>query len=66
MKLYFGNAVTAVTTVMILALLGFIGWSVVSRETIQYWGRRTVFLLIFGLVICCFAAARDGLDKTRC
>lgn len=64
MKLYFGNAVTAVTTVMILALLGFIGWSVVSRETIQYWGRRTVFLLIFGLVICCFAAARDGLDKT--
>ncbi len=64
MKLYFGNAVTAVTTVMILALLGFIGWSVFSRDTIQYWGRRTVLVLIFGLVICCFAAARDGLDKT--
>ena len=52
------------TTVMILALLGFIGWSVFSRGTVQYWGRRTVFVLIFGLVICCFAAARDGLDKT--
>ena len=64
MKLYFGNTVTAVTTVMILALLGFIGWSVFSRETIQYWGRRTILVLIFGLVICCFAAARDGLDKT--
>ena len=64
MKLYFGNTVTAVTTVMILALLGFIGWSVFSRGTVQYWGRRTVFVLIFGLVICCFAAARDGLDKT--
>ncbi len=49
---------------MILALLGFIGWSVFSRGTVQYWGRRTVFVLIFGLVICCFAAARDGLDKT--
>ena len=27
-------------------------------------GRRSLLLLVFGLVICCFAAARDGLDKT--
>ena len=27
MKLYFGSAVTAATTLMILALLGFIGYS---------------------------------------
>ena len=64
MKLYFGNAITTATTLMILALLGFIGWSVVNRSSIQYWGRRSTVLLVFGLVICCFAAARDGLDKT--
>lgn len=64
MKLYFGNAVNTVTTLMILALLGFIIYSVHNRTNIQYWGRRTAFLLIFGLVICCFAAGRDGLDKT--
>lgn len=64
MKLYFGNGVTAATTVMILVLLGFIGYSVFNRANIWYWGRRSVILLIFGLVICCFAAARDGLDKT--
>lgn len=64
MKLYFGNAVTTATTLMILALLGFIGWSVFNRANIQYWGRRSVILLGFGLVVCCFAAARDGLDKT--
>ena len=64
MKLYFGNAVTTATTLMILALLGFISWSVVNRSSIQYWGRRSIVLLVFGLVICCFAAARDGLDKT--
>lgn len=64
MRLYFGNAVTTATTLMILALLGFIGWSVFNRAVIQYWGRRSVFLLVFGLVVCCFAAARDGLDKT--
>ena len=64
MKLYFGNAVTTATTVMILALLGFIGYSLFNRADILYWGRRSVILLVFGLVICCFAAARDGLDKT--
>ena len=64
MRLYFGNAVTTATTLMILALLGFIGWSVWGRAVIQYWGRRSVLLLVFGLVVCCFAAARDGLYKT--
>ena len=67
MKLYFGNTTTTVTTVMILALLGFVGYSFVNRSSIQYWGRRSLLLLAFGLVLCCFAAARDGLDKTiRC
>ena len=64
MKLYFGNTVTTATTVMILALLGFIGYSLFNRADILYWGRRNVILLVFGLVICGFAAARDGLDKT--
>ena len=64
MKLYFGNTTTTVTTVMILALLGFMGYSIMNRASIQYWGRRSLILLVFGLVVCCFAAARDGLDKT--
>ena len=64
MKLYFENAITTATTLMILALLGFISWSVVNCSSIQYWGRRSLVLLVFGLVVCCFAAARDGLDKT--
>lgn len=64
MKLYFGNGVTTATTVMILALLGFVGYSVFHCVNIQYWGRRSAILLVFGLVICCFVAARDGLDKT--
>ena len=64
MKLYFGNTVTTVTTLMILALLGFIGYSVCSRAHITFWGRRSAVLLVFGLAVCCFAAARDGLYKT--
>ena len=37
MKLYFGNAVTTATTLMILALLGFIGYSIFLRVNIQFW-----------------------------
>lgn len=59
MKLYFGNAVTTVTTVFILILLGFIGFSVCNRNDIQYWGRRTLFLLAYGLLICCLAVRKN-------
>lgn len=55
---------TTVTTLMLIALLGFIGYSVFERTSIMYWGRRSAALLVFGLAVCCFAAARDGLDKT--
>ena len=64
MKLYFGNALTTATTCMLFALLGFIGICVYNRENILYWGRKSAVVLLLGLVICCFAAARDGLDKT--
>ena len=64
MKLYIGNTVTTITTFMILSLAGFVGYSISNRGNINFWGRRSLFVLIYGLVICCFAAARDGLDKT--
>lgn len=60
MKLYFGNTTTTITTLMILCLLGFIGYTIFQRANILYWGRRTLFVLVFGLVICCFAAAETG------
>lgn len=49
---------------MILAILVYIGYSVINSNSVQFWGRRSAIVLIFGLVICCFAAARDGLDRT--
>lgn len=64
MKLYFGNAVSTATTLMTLVLLCFIAVTAATRASVQFWGRRSLIVLILGLVICCFAAARDGLDKT--
>ena len=64
MKLYFSNLCSTITTLMIVALLMFIGYSIHTRESINSWGIRILALFFFGLVICCFAATRDGLDKT--
>lgn len=49
---------------MILAILVYIGYSVINSNSVQFWERRSAIVLVFGLVICCFAAARDGLDRT--
>lgn len=64
MKLYFGSTTTTITTILLVALLGFMGYTVWHRAEIRSWGLRISFLAILGLVVCCFAAARDGLDKT--
>lgn len=64
MKLYFGNTVTIVTTIMLIILIALVIYSFIHREKINYWGRRTLLLAVYGLVVCCFAAGRDGLDKT--
>ena len=63
MKLYFGNSVTTATTFMIVALLGFVAYAALNRDS-RLWGIRSLILLVFGLVVCCFAAARDGFDKS--
>lgn len=36
MKLYFGNMVTTVTTLMILSLVGFVGYSISNRGDINF------------------------------
>ena len=48
MKLYFGNTVTIITTIMILVLLGFIVESIVYRNKNLGYVRDTVF---FDIVI---------------
>ncbi len=64
MKLYFENWVTTLTTVLVITYIGFIVYSFVNRNQVEFWGKRSLFLFAYGLLICCFAATRDGLDKT--
>lgn len=64
MKLYFRDGVTIAATIMLLMLAGYIIFCIATRKSTEHWGLRSLILLIFGLVVCCFAATRDGLDKT--
>lgn len=64
MKLYFKDGVTIATTVMIFIINGYIAFCILTRKHTQQWGLRSLILLVYGLVVCCFAATRDGLDKT--
>lgn len=64
MKLYFRDGVTIATTIMLLMLAGYIIFCIATRKSTDHWGLRSLILLVYGLVVCCFAATRDGLDKT--
>ena len=64
MKLYFSNITSTITTILILILIAFMVYAFINRDNIQFWGRRILILAIYGLVVCCFAAGRDGLDIT--
>lgn len=60
MKLYFGNAITIVTTVLTVGLIVYLISTVLRRESIQFWGRQTLLVFFWGLLVCCLAATRDG------
>lgn len=58
--MYFGNYVTTVSTVLLVVAFGYIAYTIRKQNNIEYWGRRTAFLAVFGLVVCCFVATRDN------
>ena len=62
-KLYFGDTTTITTTIMILGLVVFIGYTIVNRGSVQHWGMRGLLLFAFGLVVCCFAAVMTGWTR---
>lgn len=64
MKLYLGNKTAGITTLLLIGLIGWIAYTLKNRAEIRGWGGRVLALFAFGLVVCCFAAARDGLDRT--
>lgn len=60
MNIYFGDFVTAMSTLMVCLAIGYIIYTTINHKKIENWGRRVVFLALFGLLICCFVATRDN------
>ncbi|MDV3425947.1 MAG: hypothetical protein LIR50_02005 [Bacillota bacterium] len=60
MKLYFGNLSSIASTILIIGVLMYIGTTISKINEITTWGKRIAVLALWGLLICIFAAARDG------
>lgn len=58
--MYFSNLLTAICTLMIIGILGFIICLFFKRENITNWGRYIIITAVVGLALCCFVAARDS------
>jgi hypothetical protein len=60
MDLYFGNLTSILSTLFLLAMLVFIGYTFEKHKSINKWGRKIAILALLGLVVCCLVAVRDG------
>lgn len=58
--MYFSNATTSISTLLLISLLGFISYRLWSHKKVDRWGRQIAILSGFGLLLCCFAATRDN------
>lgn len=59
MNLFFQNGITTITTVLLIGLIAYMIFLVRRRNQISTWGRRTLLLFCWGLLICITAATRD-------
>ena len=62
MKLYFGNVSSVITILLIVGVFIYMFTTIKRQNEINSWGKRIAVLALTGLLICIFAATRDGYD----
>ena len=60
MNLFFRDGITAITTLLLIGLIAYMIFLVKRRKQISAWGRRTLLLFGWGLLVCITAATRDS------
>ena len=60
LTLFFEDATTTISTVLLVAVLAFIAYHLLKQKEIERWGRRSLILVISGLILCSFVCMRDG------
>ena len=65
MNLFFRDGITTITTVLLIGLIAYMIFLVRRRKQISAWGRRTLLLFGWGLLICITAATRDSFHLSE-
>lgn len=60
MKLYFGNVSSIISILLIVGVFIYMFTTIKKQNEISSWEKRITVLALAGLLICIFAAARDG------
>lgn len=60
MNLLFRDGITTITTLLLIGLTAYMIFLIRRRNQISAWGRRTLLLFGWGLLICITAATRDS------
>lgn len=60
MNLYFENLLATISTLLVIGIFIYIGLTLLNQREIDKWGGKVSLLVLWGLVICCFVAVRDG------
>ena len=58
LKLYFGNSITIISTLLLGVNIGYMLWGYFSRATIQKWGMVILFFILLHGVLWYFANVR--------
>lgn len=59
-RLFFGDVLSGITTVLILGLLGFLAVSVARGKHVTRWGWRIVVAVAVGTALSALSATRDA------
>ena len=60
LKLFFGDAMSVITTIFVLFMLAFIVYAFVKRGRITKWGRLILLFILVGTAISALSATRDA------
>ena len=59
LKLYFGNSVTFISTLLLGVNIGYVLWGYLNRATIQKWGMIILLFILLHGALWYFANVRD-------
>lgn len=58
-QLYFKDAVTTITTVLVLGLILLAGGLILKRQKVQKWGKFILIFIVLGTAVSGLSATRD-------